>query len=779
MSGANLAQEAQDAAARPATSVPSEDPAALLRAAALMTLKSKRRRPTIVKTEPVPPRSFVAPPSIELDYGQEEPAGTSSIASSPAVAPAKPTIPPPSHLGGTDADEGAAKEEGEISESELAPPTPPAKVEPQSPVLKQSDSAVVLPPPEPRERSAPPVPSTSSAPDPLPLLPHETFVPPVAPMVVDESHARPGLNMTQAQYDAAKDIVLDLLGWGVPPEYLVNCGLSREIVYYVFVELNLRLPSNLDTTGLPPIPVPPSTSPPSAAPVPPSNPPRLSLSHPSLPPKPQPHTEVTPVETGASRGLSASATPFFPAGVETPVSAPSSSGTNLHDMEQQRRQELLARKAVLASRKSKRKAGTFDPPARPPPKADNRSAAKEARTVPTDVVDDFLQSIEQVVPVSNNSDTSAAATVPTSTTTTTPHGLYDIDLDDVPGLTTSNGLVTEYTPLPRPPPAGSGSLSISTTSRSPAPQSAVSSASERSFRPPPSATHNPAPTLSYDGDDDDMDAIPGLFQSRAAREDDKPSNARRGVKRPVAADFVDMEPGPSKARAKGDAEFTRANVRRRIAGFAGLPQRRCIIDLSDSEEDEREPAKPVPPTRADSRASKPVTPQVTAVQTPRHHSPVVAPAIAPSILQEKEEAIRKMRELIAQREETRKKKLAASSRSTPTSSVTPTNGVVTVKQEDDESVGVRSFDPSRSTSSATPDPMSNSRPYDSQDERSVLATLLPHGMRCIVARCLRQTLNTLQNRDRTALSRYLNRVRTAVRRPRSVLFPFNLHVYWA
>ena len=60
--------------------------------------------------------------------------------------------------------------------------------------------------------------------------------------------------MTQAQYDAAKDIVLDLLGWGVPPDYLVSCGVSREIMFYVFTELNLRLPANFDATGIPPYP---------------------------------------------------------------------------------------------------------------------------------------------------------------------------------------------------------------------------------------------------------------------------------------------------------------------------------------------------------------------------------------------------------------------------------------------------------------------------------------------------------------------------------------------
>jgi hypothetical protein len=63
--------------------------------------------------------------------------------------------------------------------------------------------------------------------------------------------------VTQRQYDTAKEVILDILGYGVPPEYLIDCGLSREIIYYVFTELNLRLPNNLDIAGIPPYPPPP------------------------------------------------------------------------------------------------------------------------------------------------------------------------------------------------------------------------------------------------------------------------------------------------------------------------------------------------------------------------------------------------------------------------------------------------------------------------------------------------------------------------------------------
>ena len=46
--------------------------------------------------------------------------------------------------------------------------------------------------------------------------------------------------MTAQELSEAKTIILDLLGWGVPSEYLLRCGLARESIYYTFTELNLR-----------------------------------------------------------------------------------------------------------------------------------------------------------------------------------------------------------------------------------------------------------------------------------------------------------------------------------------------------------------------------------------------------------------------------------------------------------------------------------------------------------------------------------------------------------
>ncbi|KAI0328887.1 hypothetical protein GY45DRAFT_941144 [Cubamyces sp. BRFM 1775] len=715
MSGTNLVDHAQNGTAPHATSNSSEDYAASLRAAALMTLKAKRRKPATSHAEPVlPHRAFAQADTIELDYGQEEPVPASSIASSPPAAPAKLPTPLPAGTEPMDVDNGQAREEGEISDSEMAPPTPKTKLEPMSPVLDKP------PAPTPPKPSAPVGQQIPSVPDVVPqttsVLPHESVTPSSNAMLVDEYHVRPGLAMTQAQYDTAKDIVLDLLGWGVSPEYLVNCGLSREIVYYVFVELNLRLPSNLDTTGLPPIPTlisQPSTHVPSFDPT-----------RSSPPPNRQPHADATP------HVLSATATPFVPAAPESNMPVASPSRTTLHDMEQQRKQELLARKAVLASRKSKQKAmgsaSTTAPLSRAVEPTPSAASQATKNSVPTEIVDDFLQSID---PVASTESSARSNGAPGFASLHASRSIYDMDIDDVPGLTTMQEPITEYTPLSRPRLPAVTSAPAPTKTISPAePQSAVSTATDRSTEASTRLSSFRSTPSSYDNDDD-MDTIPGLYRSRSPREDNKPPPPpRRGTKRPVAADFVDMEPGPPRPPAKGPPDLFRANIRRKTTGFAGLMQRRCVIDLSDSEDESSMATKPNGlPLRTDSRASNAPMPQATAAPTPRHPSPAVGTVITPNILQEKEEQIRRMRELIAQREQSRKKKLAESSRSTPTTSSTPANGAVFVKQEDDESLGIRSFQTSRSTSSTTPDPtITNGRIHDTPDEQSVLAALLPH-----------------------------------------------------
>ncbi|OBZ68743.1 hypothetical protein A0H81_11119 [Grifola frondosa] len=440
-----------------------DDPAASLRAAALLTLKSKRRKPLSASDAP---RPVAVPPSIQLDYGQEEPSGASSIASSPAAPPAS-----------IDVDDGQTREEGEISDSEL----PPARVckPPRVSPVKIEPTPVMIPP----------------------VMTVSTIVAPA----VDPSHVRPGLALTQAQYDTAKDIVLDLLGWGVPPEYLISCGLSREVVYYVFVELNLRLPANLDISGIPPYGPPPSSD--STI--------RSPQVHPSLPQKPSdPQGESVTSPVGASAGV-------------PPVSP------SLLDMEQQRRQELLARKAVLASRKLKQQ-GSLESTASVPTLTTAAVTANIDTVVPTKTVEDFLKTIE---PEAASSQSSSRADVSDA---------MDVD-EPIPGLTASDNSMRFSS---QPPASSTRSMSISDTV---SPTSAVASSfaasviTETPFhRSPVDLVPTNEPTSGKE-EDDAMDVIPGLFGDRSGYSAPQPPSAppRRGGKRPVAADFVDMEPGPS------------------------------------------------------------------------------------------------------------------------------------------------------------------------------------------------------------------------------------------
>jgi hypothetical protein len=195
----------------------------------------------------------------------------------------------------------------------------------------------------------------------------------------------PFSSVNEKQYEAAKDIFLDLLGWGVDPEYIAKTGVSREIIFYVFTELRLRLPRNLDTTGLspfsPPTPEPPvvtlevtpavttqnrrqrSDSSAIAMPPPPSIPPRHDappftpsrVSHPILPQKP-PAPQGNPTVTPVSRSNSGPPTQLsILTNVREIEQQRKQAGaeTNLHEIEQLRKQELIARKVVQACRKNK------------------------------------------------------------------------------------------------------------------------------------------------------------------------------------------------------------------------------------------------------------------------------------------------------------------------------------------------------------------------------------------------------------------------------------------
>lgn len=195
MPGLSALEQSQDTRDQSPGSGPSsavDDPAASLRAAALLSRKPKRRKlgDTEVSSG-LPPRSLTSQSPIQLDYGQEEPSGASSaVLSAPALVPA-PSAPANSEP--QDTDEGQAREEGEISESETTPTTPvaplPKEVSPDiKPQAKDKgkQSAQSKPPSikmEPTSVSCIPELTNGSTPAVQQSHPH----------VLDAAHIRPGL----------------------------------------------------------------------------------------------------------------------------------------------------------------------------------------------------------------------------------------------------------------------------------------------------------------------------------------------------------------------------------------------------------------------------------------------------------------------------------------------------------------------------------------------------------------------------------------------------------
>lgn len=474
--------------------------------------------------------------------------------------------------------------------------------------------------------------------------------------------------MTQDQYNTAKDIVLDLLGWGVPPEYLVDCNLSRHVVFYVFTELNLRMPTNLDTTGLFPYP----EMMPSAPPSPSHSIRSVSTSSAMPPPMTIPshgefsspmaasgHTSDRPGSRLAARlGLRIPST-VEPIDVKmeptSPSTADSPSSQSLHMIEQQRRQELLARKAATASRKAKQ----FDSPSGPSSIRD--SDVEKTHVAATETVEDFLKSIPAVdneitdIPAAarysspETMDVNEAFVAPQSASSEGPSGQIPFASETFEGRST-------ISPATDAPPSSAHSIAPSSDIYSGASLSATSMPGDYM-----AASSSTTPTFAYTTPAYDTNGL-----------------QRRGTKRPVAADFVDFDHGSGPSRAPSGNGYSSNGyihpiplLRRKTGSFAGVSgMRRCVIELSDSEDDgDGEGIGGA--ALYDSLSYSPMI----ASARPRlggngasysfsngegRSTPPNAPlGMSPAALAEKEEEIKKMRQMIAQREELRQRKLAA------------------------------------------------------------------------------------------------------------------------
>ena len=194
----------------------------------------------------------------------------------------------------------------------------------------------------------------------------------------------------------------------------------------------------------------------------------------------------------------------------------------------------------------------------------------------------------------------------------------------------------------------------------------------------PTLSSSSAPVLG-DSHSNDESALPTpSFDAWAVANALRPhTKGRTSRKRPVAADFVD-DTIPESRSESYTPTLQPPYVRRKLHPFANLrPPRRCIIDLSDSEDEEvsgdesrssTEPtqssipsgSRSVPiqaprPVRASGGLSNRSVPSPANARSPMMPSGATTPAA----LLEKEEQIKRMKELIAQRERDKIKKLAS------------------------------------------------------------------------------------------------------------------------
>lgn len=313
---------------------------------------------------------------------------------------------------------------------------------------------------------------------------------------------------------------------------------------------------------------------------------------------------------------------------------------NLDEMETLRRQELQARKAVLASRKPKLGAhnnlskpssahspssvnpqnSSYNPlaPQAKSPTRPSSTTSEQKALVPVKIVDDFLKSITS----GPSADSAGGDDVEGHTLTRSPESM-EMDFDS----NVHNG------------PSSAGSRDATWDSAD------------------LSAVHS---SISND------------LQSTSGFRHPLPSR-RSSMKRPVASDFVDFDPTsrdspypPSMTHNGGSNNHSR-DASSFTPNFANLAAtRKVVIDFSDTEDEED--ANGVNSQLDDGHHLSSHTPIVSSGSTSLRTSassastpepvPALLTSVTPQALLLKEQEIKRMKEMIAEREKNRLKKLA-------------------------------------------------------------------------------------------------------------------------
>lgn len=505
------------------------DAVSSLRAAALSSLRMKRKRVSDGSPRTTSLlRAGNGQPPTTLDYGTEEPSMPINTDLERTPAKDRDNLSPSAE---------DIREEGEISDEEEPP-----SIGDSTPQSSEVGNTGVSDEDHPQHTKSPPSMDSLKEKTQSPSLRLEDSQ---QRPLIDEHHVRPGLTsawfaivalplqltiglytntVSIDQLNMTKELVLDLLGWGVSPEYLVECGLTRHAIFYAFTELNLKLPKNLDVSGIDPYPFP--------------RPLFATVVFDSHMKSEVLRRDASPTSRRPSTGHPLPAKP-----VAAILSSTSSNGTLresrspsdgndqiLLDIEAQKRQELLARRAVIASRKKPTLLESTPSPLRnthfttstqiPAPLPSTHSGDPipgVSNVVPLEKVDDFLNSmISESLP---------------------PPKFRSREL-----ISSQRSVIAEPMDVDN----------IVAQMRSDTPKTALS-ADAPIFRPggpkdidPSSASPSrllESPEITVEDASSSITSI-ARHQSVTPSQPTGPLTMRRGTKRPVASDFVDLEVQP-------------------------------------------------------------------------------------------------------------------------------------------------------------------------------------------------------------------------------------------
>lgn len=407
--------------------------------------------------------------------------------------------------------------------------------------------------------------------------------------------------MSPEEIHETKVLLLDVLGWGVPPQYLLDLGLTPLCIAICFAELKLRLPDNLVGLIEDPIPNPP--------PPIPFEPQQLHFTSESQSPQAPSASPTTPIHP---RLTPLSPTPQIPNTTShtSPPPAPNKRPTiDLHEIETLRKQELLARRAVIQSRSKKQ-------PTMPPP-------------APSEEELDML--IADAIRINGNgaaSEAKADATDDVEVNATPVESPDAMEVDEVIAVDTKSSPEDWVAPNNEITGLLSRTSSLSTA---PSPSTVLHVSAQSSDGQP----------LQYPA------AAPSSWGSMS----DRKSIVKRGLKRPVAADFVDSDDPPSRPSSTAPGvgkpsvpSFSAPFLKRHRSFVPDMPKR-IVIDVSEDDDSDHEE----PTLRAG-----------TADPDARNGSESSSTSNGPTLdkkaeLEKKELEIRKMMERISEIERKKKK----------------------------------------------------------------------------------------------------------------------------